>query len=282
VLGPEKWGILSETCSGKYQSPIDIEEHLVTRVYWKPLKFTGIHELPYTSTLTNNGHTVMLELNTDIPVMVSGGPLRGNYTFRQLHFHWGINDSAGSEDKINHHSYSMELHMVFFKTAYKSMDEAMKHKDGLSVLALFFEISDNDNRVYAELVDSLEKIIYPDTKVELPYQLPLEFLLPADKVHFFAYNGSLTTPPCSEVVTWVEFKHPVLLSHRQLEKFRTLRSHVGLLTHNTRPVQPLHGRPVFYNVGESRESSAFTIQPHLLTWTLMFLNFVYTACHRIS
>lgn len=44
----------------------------------------------------------MLEINGTEPITVSGGPLKESYTFRQLHFHWGANDSAGSEDAINH------------------------------------------------------------------------------------------------------------------------------------------------------------------------------------
>ena len=71
---------------------------------------------------------------------MSGGPLTGTYVFEQLHFHWGKNDSEGSEDLINNHSFAMELHGVFYKGIYKSMKEAIKHKDGLAVLAYFFEV----------------------------------------------------------------------------------------------------------------------------------------------
>jgi hypothetical protein len=47
----------------------------------------------------------MLELKTKEPLAVSGGPLAGVYLFKQLHFHWGHNDSVGSEDTINNHRF---------------------------------------------------------------------------------------------------------------------------------------------------------------------------------
>lgn len=49
--------------------------------------------------------TVVLQLNYSTPVMISGGPLTPTYKFTQLHFHWGVNDSLGSEDLINNHRY---------------------------------------------------------------------------------------------------------------------------------------------------------------------------------
>jgi len=43
----------------------------------------------------------MLQVDMTGPALLSGGPLIGEYVFHQLHFHWGNNDSVGSEDTIN-------------------------------------------------------------------------------------------------------------------------------------------------------------------------------------
>lgn len=83
----------------------------------------------------------MLQMNTSEEVLVSGGPLKGEYVFAQLHFHWGESDSTGSEDTINNHSYPMEMHMVTYKKAYHNSGEAGKHQDGMAVLAFFFEVT---------------------------------------------------------------------------------------------------------------------------------------------
>ncbi|XP_054280122.1 carbonic anhydrase 2-like [Macrosteles quadrilineatus] len=261
LLGPDKWVNQFQTCSGKYQSPIDIEEDLVERVSLPPLMFEGFKELPQDTIIINNGHTVMLQFNHSTPVTVSGGPLPGEYQFAQLHFHWGYNDSYGSEDTINNHSYPMELHMVFYKTDYSTMEKAMEYKDGLLVLALFYELDDanNDNVVYSEIIRKFPEIEFPNTRTHLDLRLSLNVLLPFNTERYFTYKGSLTTPPCLEVVTWIDFKHPIYLSHQQLSAFRKLRSSEGFMTHNARPIQPLSGRPVWYNVQEHADSGTHSV-----------------------
>lgn len=57
ISGPDKWVNQFQTCSGKYQSPIDIEEELVERVSLPPLVFKGFSDLPRDTTVINNGHT---------------------------------------------------------------------------------------------------------------------------------------------------------------------------------------------------------------------------------
>ncbi|XP_050422649.1 carbonic anhydrase 2-like [Adelges cooleyi] len=250
-LDPPHWANEYKTCSGKYQSPIDIEENLVTKVTLPLLRFHNIDTLPARTTITNNGHTVVLQLNYTSPVMVSGGPLTPKYKFTQMHFHWGVNDSLGSEDLINNHSYPMELHMVFSNMDYEDDKVALTKNDGLVVLASFFEITEHDNPVYAEIVEALGRIHLPDESTVLPFGFTIRSMLPDTTELYFTYKGSLTTPPCLEVVTWIDFKRPILLSHNQIQAFRMLRSKHGQLTHNARPVQELSGRPIWYNVGGS-------------------------------
>uniref|UniRef100_A0A1B6CME5 carbonic anhydrase n=1 Tax=Clastoptera arizonana TaxID=38151 RepID=A0A1B6CME5_9HEMI len=271
-MSPDKWSETFQTCSGKYQSPIDIEENLVYRVSLPPLDFDGFDDAPLSTVITNNGHTVMLQLNHSQPVTISGGPLPGEYTFSQLHFHWGVNDSYGSEDTINNVSYPMELHMVFFKTDYGEMEKAVDYKDGLLVLAFFFEITPMDNPVYDDIIKAFPSIEYPNTATSLVAEVSLKEFLPKNTNRYFTYKGSLTTPPCLEVVTWIDFKHPIHLSPQQLSEFRKLRSYQGFLTHNSRPIQPLSGRPVWYNVGEPIESRSTTTSSSIVLLLISMLS----------
>jgi len=57
ATGPDHWADEYPACAGKFQSPIDIEEHLVKSVRLPPLVFRGFNRLPINSTLSNNGHT---------------------------------------------------------------------------------------------------------------------------------------------------------------------------------------------------------------------------------
>nr|CAD7585914.1 unnamed protein product [Timema genevievae] len=255
IDSPKHWAESYQTCSGKYQSPIDIEEHLVSQVRLPPLNFQGFKSKSVSSTLTNNGHTVVLQLNTSNEAILSGGPLKGNYIFAQLHFHWGANDSIGSEDTINNHTFPLELHLVFFKQDYVSFNHALDFKDGLTVLAVFFEVYGDDNDIYSEIVSHLPRVVNPGTNARLKRPVNLDSLLPSIRHLYFTYEGSLTTPPCSEVVTWIDFKQPILLSARQVNAFRKLRSEEGTLTQNFRPVQPLSGRLIHFNVADDLSRS---------------------------
>lgn len=95
--------------------------------------------------LSSPSFAVMLKFNESKAIMLSGGPLGNNiYVFEQLHFHWGQNDYEGSEDLINNHSFPMEMHVVFYKEDYKSMNEALNHSDGLAILAFLYEVRERE------------------------------------------------------------------------------------------------------------------------------------------
>lgn len=82
----------------------------------------------------------MLAPISDCIPTITGGPLNGEYEFAQLHFHWGSNDTCGSEDQLNDKVYPIEMHMVFYKKCYGDSNLALSYSDGLTVLASIFEV----------------------------------------------------------------------------------------------------------------------------------------------
>jgi carbonic anhydrase len=83
-------------------------------------------------------------------------------------------------------------------------------------LPFCLQIYGDGNPYYSEITELLPQVTEPNSQVKLQHVLTLFSLLPETKHLYFTYQGSLTTPPCLEVVTWIEFKQPILLNHNQV------------------------------------------------------------------
>ncbi|KAJ6646135.1 Carbonic anhydrase 6 [Pseudolycoriella hygida] len=270
--GQHNWGKRFNQCSGKHQSPIDIDSVFVQMVALSPLEMVGFNSTVGKALLTNNGHTAMMKIEGNVKPTITGGPLTGEYKFEQLHFHWGANDSMGSEDKIDGKSFPLELHIVFSKIDYLNIDSALNHSDGLTVLACIYELTDKPNLKYEPFVQLLSKVQHPGDIAEFPEAPVLLDLLPKDLSQYFTYHGSLTTPPCSEAVTWIDFRQTIKIASCQLEAFRKLEdSHGHRLINNFRAIQPLGDRIVRRNIGNKmntklngyRRNRVFTDQTNI-------------------
>jgi carbonic anhydrase len=141
----------------------------------------------------------------------------------------------------------------------------------------FLQVSDEANFAYDEIVEHLPVVVLPHSEAHMARQLPLELLLPSEKSQYFTYNGSLTTPPCSEVVTWIDYKQSIPLSHDQVEEFRSLQDTEGdYMTHNNRPVQPIGDRIVLFNEVENYDySSVATLSVHLASLLFSILTIIF-------
>jgi len=242
--GEDFWG---GECKGKHQSPIDINSENVTRTNLPRLKMNGFDNA-FPAMIINNGHTALMTLTSDNKPTISGGPLKAEYEFAQLHFHWGANDTCGSEDQMNHKRYPLELHLVFVNKRYSDFNSALTHWDGLCVLGCLFEVQDDDNDNFNSFSKVLPQITKPSPVGESIKSIALFDLLPTVLTSYYTYNGSLTTPPCSEAVTWIDFDNTVKISHAQLQLFRNLvDDDDNRLINNFRAIQPLGDRTVYYS-----------------------------------
>ncbi|CAG5117708.1 unnamed protein product [Candidula unifasciata] len=146
------------------------------------------------------------------------------------------------------------MHVVNYSSKFADVKSAMCQPNGLAVLAFFFEIDINPNPAYTEIVKKLPEITEPGSRTKIT-TIPLKRLLPTDLQHFYRYEGSLTTPPCNETVTWTVFKTPVQISEDQISIFRSLKSSDidpetntnYPLVNNVRPLQSLNDRVVYAN-----------------------------------
>jgi carbonic anhydrase len=111
--GPDHWDGLCQ--SGTDQSPINLEESTYDPAI-EPLKLKNYDEVLSGVTLLNNGHTAVLNHNSNFSAEISEGGLGGTYRFAQLHFHWGGNSEQGSEHQIDGKAFPMEVHLVHYNT----------------------------------------------------------------------------------------------------------------------------------------------------------------------
>lgn len=212
---PEHWGEIDEaykTCqTGMNQSPVNIDATLKAQL--APL-LTHYTDGPVT--LLNNGHTLQATMKRGAPDSITLDNV--TYTLQQFHFH------APSENTVHGKHYAMEMHLVHVNA-----------EGEIAVVAVMFDKGEA-NQALEDLWRNIPSVV--DQSTTLKHNLDINRLLPADKT-YWRFSGSLTTPPCSEGVTWLILKHPLTLSASQQEKFTHTMHH-----ENNRPVQPLHGRIV--------------------------------------
>jgi len=194
--GPDHWGALSqdfEACStGAQQSPVDIAgtieaELPALQIDWKAGP----------GTIVNNGHSIQVNL-PEGSVLKRG---EASYQLLQFHFH------APSEHLVGGKPFPMEAHFV--------------HRDevtgALGVIGVFLQPG-ADNAAFAALAEAFPA--HSGEEGELEAVDPTA-LLPASQ-DYWMYEGSLTTPPCSEIVDWMVMAEPVEVSAADIDRFRAI------------------------------------------------------------
>ncbi|XP_023311812.1 carbonic anhydrase 6-like [Anoplophora glabripennis] len=137
--------------------------------------------------------------------------------------------------------------MVFYSEKYNNFNDAANQADGLTVLSFLYQATNEENGNYKQFENNLPKVHNLSSYTAIKNFVSLTEFTINNKNVYFTYKGSLTTPPCSEVVTWIEFKNTIPLSHEQIQAFRLLAGQGGQLTHNFRPVQLLYDRVIYMN-----------------------------------
>ena len=209
--GAEHWSSLSSkfsTCqSGVNQSPINISGAIEAS-----LPALDINYQAGKATVINNGHTIQANV-ADGSTFTNDS---GSFDLKQFHFH------APSENTIDGKSFPMEVHFV--------------HADAqgrLAVIGVMFE-QGQENKTLAKLWSKMPK--NSGGKQDLSGLLNSKDLMPVSS-DYFRFNGSLTTPPCSEGVRWFVLKDPISASKTQIERFSKT---MGRDTN--RPVQNINAR----------------------------------------
>ena len=211
--GPAEWGALSPefaTCKlGKNQSPIDIRGAKPADL--PPIKFDY---KPSPLKVIDNGHSIQVNYAPGSSIEVDGV----RYELVQFHFH------KPSEEKVDGKSHAMVAHLV-----HKSADGK------LAVVAVLLDAGGA-----SALIDSIWKNLPKEKEKETLVQsvtVDATNLLPENR-GYYTFQGSLTTPPCSEDVKWLVLKTPVKIAGAEIAAFGKI------YPMNARPIQPVNGRAV--------------------------------------
>jgi carbonic anhydrase len=219
--GPANWGAMNPEWSmahaGRAQSPINLSQGASVKADLAPLRFTSGRTV---ITPRDNGHTVQWDCD-GMNTMTVGNEV---YALKQFHFH------APSEHTVDGQHYPVELHFVHANA-----------KGNLAVVSVMLAESGSTNEIYRMLAATIPQdggehaASMTAQTIFSPYSL-----LPSAR-RYATYQGSLTTPPCTEGVRWIVLTSPARVSSEQVATFT--ETYFG----NARPVQPVNGRLVLVN-----------------------------------
>ncbi|MRJ02770.1 MAG: carbonic anhydrase [Epsilonproteobacteria bacterium] len=211
-VGPAHWGDLDPAfrmCKeGVNQSPVDLNRFIEGELPKLDIVYSG-----NARSVVNNGHTI--KVTTMGPNITTVDGIK--FKLLQFHFH------TPSENRVEGKSFPMEAHFVH-------------RSDGgdYLVVALFF-VEGKENKALEKILNDLSG--EEGKEVQLREMFNPGELFPR-VLDYYRYNGSFTTPPCTEGVRWILFKESVTASKEQIERFRKV------MGENNRPVQPLKARVI--------------------------------------
>ncbi|EPF80581.1 carbonic anhydrase [Acinetobacter rudis] len=209
---PAYWSSMNaqyQACSGLNQSPINIDQTVDAQL--PPLKFNYAKS---TQSIVNNARTVQVNFNEGNFLSLDNK----QFELKQFHLH------SPSENTIHGKSYPMEMHLVH-ATA----------QGELTVVAIMFE-EGAENKKLTKLWKELPQ--KAGEAISLKHHDIAATFLP-EKLDYYRFNGSLTTPPCSEGVRWIVLKDVQQASAQQIKAFSHLLEHP-----NNRPIQAQNARLV--------------------------------------
>jgi len=235
--------------NGTRQSPIDIRAVDSTKETLPPFKLELIAgNVTEEWTLANNGHTVTVTPPAGVKWQLSGSILEGKYILDHFHSHWGASKGYGSEHLLDGKKFDGETHFVF-KWAPGQDKEC---EDAAVAFGFLMTESDQPTEAAKNVIEdvyaaNLDKIVHIES-CKIPGVDLTKLGESRAGEEYYAYKGSLTTPPFAEIVIHVVFKNPLYMSKAVMDKLRNLDDGEGGKNNiNYRAIQPLMNRKIHFS-----------------------------------
>lgn len=270
------------------QSPIDLTHDQ-----------TVYNEIPFTfqnyrlNSSSSESHLIMKNIGSGLRIyseltanddnmILYGGQLPGKFRFCHIDFHWGSTSEQGSEHHIEGKAYPIEIQIVHHSTNYLNMADALSSDDSdsnksvrFAVFSILFDTSPSGSgRSIDSMLNALKKIKRAGDRTDLG-SLDLEIPLLKES-RYYQYNGSLTSPPCTQGVMWFVFISRVNISEKLLGQFRELFYSNGTqLVNNFRPIQMRNNRTiVLYIYNQDKVSNDVMHQNHSPLFTISIIGVI--------
>lgn len=244
LVGPaawhELWGACDTAGADAHQSPVDIDPARVRTGTGGvlPVAFRGA---ACALRVRNIGATLSAVPPADCARSTFATAAGTTYVLAEAHLHWhDAADDAGTEHTLAGRGAAAEAHLVHYDARFASVEAALR--DGavgnIAVVAVRYAV-DPAAAPDATAVPALDTFVAPtypalrymnlSATVRAPAVDPYALLGSAqdglaeaglDAVPMYHYNGSLTTPPCSALVSWFVVQQPVAVARTQIERLR--------------------------------------------------------------
>lgn len=218
---PTKWDELDpywDKCgTGTEQSPINLRSSLLGSILSPAANIQFNYQTVSGFAIQNNGHTIQVNYPETSPVSSSITVDGEKYELVQFHFH------TPSEHLLEGQAAALELHLV--------------HRNNQGKLAVVGVMIEKGTSINSSLKTVFDNMPQQEGINMANGTLNASNFLPANK-SYYTYEGSLTTPPCSQGVKWIVLKNPLVTSSEQIKAF------TKIYQVNARPTQDLNSRRV--------------------------------------
>jgi len=241
--GPNTWRAMYPRCTGYKQSPVALPSKPHHVVHAKPVTYKNLN-IPQPALLRNTGTALEIVLKGD-KLPTNAGIYkneRTRYKLFKVVIHWGKENTRGAEHSIGGEQFCAEIQALQYNDKYKSPEEALGRPGGILSTSTLLKVSKKSSSAkWEKLLAKLPECSGTSKPVEV--ELDADFFMNGHD--YYMYEGSLTTPPCSENVVHQVFTDVLSISEYALEALRRVKNEKGEdVCDNFRPIQPLNKRKV--------------------------------------